>query len=98
MCALVPAATGKLLVPLPLQKFFLQPGLVCGTGAKKTQPSNTHSTRIDYGATIATVQLQYDTPTTLLLRGILKRGDPRHDAILDSFPGARPHAWSLTLL
>lgn len=32
---------------------------------------------------------RYETPSTLLLRGILRRENPHHAAILDSFPETR---------
>ena len=37
-------------------------------------------------ADIALFNLRYETPTTLLLRKVLRRENPLHSAILDSFP------------
>ena len=37
----------------------------------------------------ATFSFRYETPSTLLLRGILRRENPAHAAILDSFPETR---------
>jgi hypothetical protein len=35
------------------------------------------------------LELRYETATTLLLRGVLQRSNPRHRAILQMFPGGR---------
>jgi hypothetical protein len=37
----------------------------------------------------AHLSFRYETPSALLLRGILRRDDPTHAAILDSFPETR---------
>ena len=71
------------------KKFFLAPSLVAGAGAASTVVSKPPSgTRVDCDPRpLATLSLRYETAGTLLLRGILRRGNPGHAAILDACPG-----------
>lgn len=72
------------------KKFFLAPSLTTGTSGTSTGKgfSRYHYERVG-SSPIWSYELRYETPSTLLLRGILKRDNPEHAAILDSFPETR---------
>eukprot|EP00887_Chlorella_sp_A99_P001109 scaffold14.g1109.t1 len=78
-----PAALDNSIAKLPEgKKFFLAPSLTTARGALK------HSTGLStvfwnkVGVELASFELRYETASTLLLRGVLKRGVPEHRAIL----------------
>lgn len=70
-------------------QFFLAPSLTTGKGELKLGSGFDTRTFImlDGGQPTAELELRYETAATLLLRGILKRDNPAHRAILQQFPG-----------
>jgi len=81
---------GRMPVPLcdPAVQFFMAPSLTTGKGDVVATSSTLCRYRSQVlGGPVATLRLRYETPTTLLLRGVLKQSDPQHRAILQQFPG-----------
>jgi hypothetical protein len=72
----------------------MAPSLATGRGALQQGPgvSQQHWVRIR-AVPDAVLELRYETATTLLLRGVLQRGNPRHRAILQMFPGGWVGGW-----
>ena len=91
LCELTAAPTSS-LPPLrpsfPPPQFFMQPSLTTGQGALQTDCGfSPFAYQLVGPGPIATLLLRYETPTTLLLRGVLRQDEPAHRAILQRFPG-----------
>ncbi|EFN53331.1 expressed protein [Chlorella variabilis] len=84
-----PDSTNESIAKMPEgKKFFLAPSLTTGKGELKLGSGFDTRTFImlDGGQPTAELELRYETAATLLLRGILKRDNPAHRAILQQFP------------
>lgn len=69
-------------------QFFMQPSLTTGQGTLQAGSGfSPWASQLLGNRPVATLALRYETPTTLLLRGILRQDDPGHRAILQRFPG-----------
>lgn len=66
----------------------MAPSLTTGAGRVTHGVGFSPTTYAPLGGSVAVVDLRYETPSTLLLRGVLRPGVPQHDAILAQFPGA----------
>ena len=91
LCELTAAPTSS-LPPLrpsfPPPQFFMQPSLTTGQGALQTDCGfSPFAYQLVGPGPIATLLLRYETPTTLLLRGVLRQDEPAHRASLQRFPG-----------
>ena len=68
------------------------PSLTTGT-AGEWRSSGFGTTRyVAVGAPLATFKLRYETAAALVFRGVLRRDDPAHAAILDADPATRAEA------
>lgn len=82
-----PATTNESVAKMPEgKKFFLAPSLTTGKGARRQGRGFSHRDIQRLGPPVATLELRYETATTLLLRGMLQEGNPTHRAILQQFP------------
>lgn len=81
-------STNESVAALPEgKKFFMQPSLTTGQGALQTDCGfSPFAYQLVGPGPIATLLLRYETPTTLLLRGVLRQDEPAHRAILQRFP------------
>ena len=71
----------------------MAPSLTTGRGELKMGRGLTQQKYRTLGQPVATLELRYETAATLLLRGVLKQGNPAHAAILARFEGAGAAGW-----
>lgn len=86
-----PAATNESIAQLPEgKKFFLAPSLTTGKGELKLGGGFSRFQIQRMGGPLATLELRYETAATLLLRGVLRRDNVQHRAILQQFMETAP--------
>ncbi len=71
------------------KKFFLAPSLTTAVGGEMVSRGFSAVRYDAVSGKLATFDIRYETPSTLLLRKILERSNPIHAAILDSFEETR---------